>query len=465
MNGLAKIAQSTMSRLATDSVILLITMAQLPTSAYKGTRDYYPADKRVQNYIFSTWRTVAESFGYEEYSTPLLEPFELYAAKTGQEIVNEQTYTFTDRGDRTVVIRPEMTPSVSRMIAARQQETGYPARWYSVANFMRYERPQRGREREFWQLNVDLFGASGTAADAETITMAHALMKAFRATDKMHTIRINDRQLIEAMMHDYLELSTVQSELMIKLFDRKGKIPHEAFRDQAIEIFGEAKAPEGLKKIAKLISANDINNLPSELSSLDVVKNLKALFSTIYSAGVHNAVFDITLMRGFDYYTGMVFEVFDNHPDNNRAMFGGGRYDGLVSLFGGESVPTVGFAPGGTTMEVFLRSHELLPQLSSTTDVYMIVLGEAEKGAQKLARELRLEGINVAVDITGRKLDKQIKAAIKMSIPYLLFIGNKELENETYRLKDIKRETEQELSLERIVTTIEDYRGKNRDEL
>lgn len=440
-------------------------MAHLSTAPYKGTRDYYPADKRVQNYIFSKWRQVAESFGYEEYGAPLLEPLDLYAAKTGQEIVNEQTYTFTDRGGRVVAIRPEMTPTVSRMIAARQQETGYPARWYSIANYMRYERPQRGREREFWQLNVDLFGVSGTQADAEQILVAHSLMKAFGATEKMYTIRINDRQLIEAMMHDYLGLSTVQSEMMIKLFDRKGKIEPEAFRDQAIEIFGKEAAADGLKKIAKLITSNHIDTLPSALAELEPVKQLKELFTMIHAAGVRNAVFDVTLMRGFDYYTGMVFEVFDNHPENNRAMFGGGRYDGLVSLFGGEPVPTVGFAPGGTTMEVFLRSHELLPDLSSTTDVYMIVLGNSLRGAQKLARELREEGVNVAVDVTGRKLDKQIKAAVKMKIPYLLFVGEKELSEEIYRLKDVKHEKEYELSLERIVTTVEDYRGKNKDEL
>ena len=440
-------------------------MAHLSTNPYKGTRDYYPEDKRVQNYIFSTWRRVAESYGYQEYSTPLLEPLELYAAKTGQEIVSEQTYTFTDRGDRTVAIRPEMTPSVSRMIAGRRQETGYPARWYSIANFMRYERPQRGREREFWQLNVDIFGVAGTPADVETIQLAHSIMKAFGATEKMYTIRINDRELIEAMMRDYLGLSTVQAELMIKLFDRKGKIPHEAFRDQAVDIFGADRAPDGLKKIAKLISSNNIDTLPNELAELEPVKRLQDLFHAIHGAGVRNAIFDITLMRGFDYYTGMVFEVFDNHPENNRAMFGGGRYDGLVSLFGAEPVPTVGFAPGGTTMEVFLRSHELLPELSSTTDIYMIVLGEAERGAQKLARELREEGINVAVDITGRKLDRQIKAAVKMKVPYLLFVGEKEIADGIYRLKDVKHEREHELSFERIVTTVEDYRGKNRDDL
>lgn len=441
-------------------------MAYLSSAPYKGTRDHYPADKRIQNYIFSTWRKVVEGYGYEEYCTPLLEPLELYAAKTGQEIVNDQTYSFTDRGGRSVAIRPEMTPSVSRMIAARQQETGYPARWYSIANFMRYERPQRGREREFWQLNADIFGASGVDADAETILLAHAIMKAFGAKESMYTVRINDRQLIEAMMGDYLGLSTVQSELMIKLFDRKGKIPHESFRDQAIEIFGSEAAPAGLKKIAKLISSNSIDALPSELSDLPSVQALQELFHRIHAGGVRNAVFDITLMRGFDYYTGMVFEVFDNHPENNRAMFGGGRYDGLISLFGGEPVPTVGFAPGGSTMEVFLQSHDLLPELSSTTDIYMVVLGEKTlAGAHVLARQLREEGVNVAVDITGRKIDKQIKAAVKMKIPYLLFVGEKELSSEVYRFKDVKSEKEHELSLERIVTTVADYRGKNIDDL
>lgn len=444
---------------------LLSDMSALSNQPYKGTRDYYPDDKRVQNHIFNTWRRVVESFGYEEYGAPTLEPLELYAAKTGDEIVNEQTYSFTDRGDRTVAIRPEMTPTVSRMVAARQQEIGYPARWYSIANFMRYERPQRGREREFWQLNVDMFGASGPRADAEILLLAHQLMKAFGATEKMYTIRINSRELINSMMHDYLGLSPVQSELMIRLFDKKGKIPHEVFRDEAVEIFGPEAAPDGLKKIAKLISSHDINALPSELAELDSVKGLKELFTAIHAGGVRNALFDISLMRGFDYYTGMVFEVFDNHPDNNRAMFGGGRYDGLVGLFGGENVPTVGFAPGATMMEVFLRSHELLPELPSTTDLYMIVFPGAERGAQKLARQLREEGLKVAVDITGRKLDKQIKAAVKMHIPYMLFVGEKELADEVYRLKNVKQEKEQTLSLERVVTTIEDYRGLNSDDL
>lgn len=435
-------------------------MAHLASSSYKGTRDYYPADKRLQNYIFDVWRQVVERYGYEEYGAPLLEPLDVYAAKTGQEIVNEQTYQFVDRGGRNVAIRPEMTPSVSRMIAARQQETAFPARWYSIANFMRYERPQRGREREFWQLNLDIFGVAGVEADAEIITVCDAIMKEFGAPDNSYTIRINNRKLINYMMADYLQLDVVQSQLMIKLFDRKDKISVEQFNDQATDIFGSQAADEGLKKIAKLVGATTMADLPSEILDSDAVQEVRDLFTGLHDAGVGNAKFDISLMRGFDYYTGMVFEVFDNHPDNNRAMFGGGRYDGLVSLFGGEAVPTVGAAPGATTTEDFLRSHELIPKLPSTTDAYMIVIGDVHKGAQRLANMLRAEGVRVAIDITGRKLDKQIKAGIKAQIPYLIFVGEKELEDKLYRLKDIASESEEAMSLERIVTTIRDYRRR-----
>lgn len=436
-------------------------MASLSPQPYKGTRDYYPDDKRLQNYIFSTWRKVVESFGYEEYGAPILEPYEIFAAKTGQEIVNEQTYSFIDRGGRNVVIRPEMTPSISRMVAARRQELGYPARLYSIANFMRYERPQRGREREFWQLNVDVFGVAGVDADAEIITMADAIMKAFHAKPDMYKIRINSRKLINMMMADYLELDVMQAQLMIKLFDRKDKISHEEFRDQAAAIFDDNVSREGLRKISKLLSAKTMGELPEELLSNEAVVEVRALFTLLRERGVTNAVFDISLMRGFDYYTGIVFEVFDTHPDNNRAMFGGGRYDGLVGLFGVEPVATVGMAPGQTTMEDFLRSHKLIPKLRTATDVYVIVLGaDAMTGAHNLACGLRKEKVNVALDITGRKLDKQIKAAVKLGVPYMLFVGAKELEEELYSFKDVATEKEQKLSFERIVTTVADYRRK-----
>lgn len=434
-------------------------MSSLSSQPYKGTRDYYPEDKRLQNYIFGVWKKIAESYGYEEYMTPLIEPYEIYAAKTGQEIVNEESYNFVDRGGRNVMIRPEMTPSVSRLVATRRQEFGYPARLYSIANFMRYMRPQRGREREFWQLNADIFGVASVDADAEIIAMADAIMKAFKAKPEMYKIRINSRRLINVMMADYLELDVMQAQLMIKLFDRKDKISHEEFRDQAASIFDEEKSKSGLNKIAKLVSAKTMGELPEALLGGEAVEEVRALFTILRERGVTGATFDISLMRGFDYYTGIVFEVFDNHSDNNRSIFGGGRYDGLVGLFGVVPIATVGMAPGETTMEDFLTSHSLVPQLRSATDIYMIVLGsESMSGAQDLARALREEGINVAIDITARKLDKQIKAAIKLGAPYMLFVGAEELKDEVYNFKEVATSDEQKLSFERIVSTVKDYR-------
>ncbi|MGB3945968.1 MAG: histidine--tRNA ligase [Candidatus Saccharimonadales bacterium] len=437
-------------------------MSSLSTNSYKGTRDYYPSDKRKQNYIFGVWARTVRQFGYEEYGAPLLEPLEVYAAKSGQELVGEQTYRFTDRGDREVVIRPEMTPSISRMVAAKRQEMPYPARLFSIANFMRYERPQKGREREFWQLNADIFGVESILADAEIITLGSQIMKAFGATDEMYVVKINSRNLINAMMHDYLNLDPIQASLMVKLFDRKDKITHESFRDQAIEIFGSEQAKEGLAKLAQLVAAKGIETLPGEIAQHEAVDELRVLFSHLRSNRVMNAQFDITLMRGFDYYTGIVFEFFDTHPDNNRAMFGGGRYDGLVGLFGAEPISAVGMAPGLSMTEVFLETHGLMPELASTTEVYVAVLGENSiEGANQLAIRLRAEGVNAELDFTLRKIDKQIKTAVKKQIPYILFVGENELKQEKYNLKDTLSGTEESHSFERLVSRIKDRRHKH----
>lgn len=437
-------------------------MSSLSSQPYKGTRDFYPEDKRVQNYIFSAWKKVARSYGYDEYGAPLLEPLDVYAAKSGQEIVNEQTYSFTDRGDRVVAIRPEMTPTVSRMIAARRQEMPYPARLFSIANYMRYERPQRGREREFWQLNVDIFGAEGALTEAEIISMGADILNELGAKSSMYEIRINNRSVINFMMAQYLGLDGIQSQLMVKLFDRKNKISAEDFRDQAIDIFGETMAPDGLKKIAKLLSATSMAELPSEILNSNAVKEVQQLFTLLSSRGIKNARFDITLMRGLDYYTGTVFEFFDTDPENRRSLFGGGRYDGLVGLFGAEPISAVGMAPGYTMTELFLQTHDLLPKLISTTEVYLVVLGEdVQEGAARLATKLRNEGVNVELDISGRKIDKQLKTAVKKKIPYMIFVGAEEIKTDVYSFKDTVTTEEEKLSLERIVTRVKDFRRKN----
>lgn len=435
------------------SATITTDMASLSSESYKGTRDWYPADMRVREYIFDTWRTVMQRYGYEPYDAPLLEPLDLYAAKSGQELVSEQTYVFTDRGDRRVAIRPEMTPSVSRMIAARRQETPLPARWYSIAQFMRYERPQRGREREFWQLNADIFGADGAPAEAEIIELGASIMKQFGATDDMYVIRVNNRRVINYMMAQYLGLQPDQALAMIKLFDRKNKIAPEAFRDQAAEIFGD-DAKNGLQKIAQLLAAKTMADLPEAIRDSEAVKEVQELFTYLERADVKNATFDITLMRGFDYYTGTVFEFFDTHPENNRSLFGGGRYDGLVGLFGAEPLTAVGIAPGLTMIQLFLETHGLLPAARPTTQVYVVAFDGAVGGATQVAAKLRQQGINTELDFTNRKLDKKLKSALKKQIPYLLFVGEEELASGLYPFKVVATGAESKLTLAQVIENV-----------
>lgn len=425
-------------------------MTSLSPQPYKGTRDYYPEQKRIQNYIFDVWRRVAERFGYEEYGAPILEPLEIYAAKSGQELVNEQTYSFTDRGGRVVSIRPEMTPTISRMVAARRQEMAFPARLFSIANFMRYERPQRGREREFWQLNIDIFGVDSVAADVEVITIADAILKEFGAKSSDYVIRVNNRKFVTFMMAEYLGLDIAMATQMMKLFDRRSKITEQDFNDQALEILGEDRADE-LPKIKQIIDADSLKSLPEDLQRSQAMSEIKSVLTDLEQAGVSSVVFDASLMRGLDYYTGTVFEVFDTHPDNNRALFGGGRYDGLVGMFGAEPISAVGMAPGGTMLENFLEVHGLLPKNVSKTNLYIVVINDALADARRVAYQLRQSGLNVELDISGRKLDKQIKTALKKDIGYILFVGQKDADSGQYSLKNLADETEESLSIEQVV--------------
>lgn len=428
-------------------------MTVLTTQPYKGTRDYFPEEKRLQTYIFDTWRRVVQRYGYEEYGAPLLEPLELYAAKSGQELVSEQTYVFTDRGGRTVAIRPEMTPTVSRMVAARRQELAYPARLFSIANFMRYERPQRGREREFWQLNVDIFGSDTLTADAEILTIADAILKEFGAHPNDYTIRINSRGFIHSMMAEYLGLDSEHASQMIKLFDRRSKISDQDFNEQLSRIVGEGQE-DTLQKVAVILNARNLEALPGELKQSGSFAELRELFTMLEDRNISSAVFDATLMRGLDYYTGTVFEVFDTHPDNNRSLFGGGRYDGLVGLFGAEPVSAVGMAPGNSTIENFLEVHNLIPTLGSKTDVYIVTIGDSRSGAEATAAHLRAGGLNVEVDGTHRKLDKQLRAAIKKGIPYVMFVGEKDLVEGSFSLKNLADESEERMLISEIIDTL-----------
>lgn len=428
----------------------------LNTQPYKGTRDFYPEDKRVQSYMFGRMRQVCESFGYEEYDAPILEPTELYLSKGNQEIIDEQTYTFLDRGKRSVTIRTEMTPSVSRMVAGRRQELAYPLRWYSIPNCWRYERPQRGRLREFWQLNVDIFGVEGLEAEHEIITVADQVLQSYGATRKMYTILLGSRKLTNFLFGEYLGLTDTQRDMLIRLVDRMKKLERDSFLAQADAILAPSQRETGvLQKLTDLLSSRGLDDLPPEAKATQSAQDLRSLVAMLLGSGLDNVRFDVTLMRGFDYYTDIVFEVEDTDPENNRAMFGGGRYDGLVGMFGVEPVATVGFGMGDVTLENFLRSHQLLPELGPKTDLYVALIGgNIYAQAQKALTELREAGLRVAVDTSGRKLDKQLKSAEKQGVETVMFIGETELKDRVFEVKNLRTGQKATHSLERIATEL-----------
>lgn len=433
----------------------------LSTQPIKGARDFYPEDERLQKYIFAKWREVCERFGYEEYDSPILEPIELFLSKGNEEIINEQTYSFEDRGERKLIVRTEMTPSVSRMVAGRRQELAYPLRWYSIPQCWRYERTQRGRGREFYQLNVDIFGVEDAKADLEIIQVADAVLQSFGAKRTNYEIKINSRKLVDEFLLNVLKLDETQANTLRKLIDKRAKIEPTEFNGLIEAVFSPSQRDTDVsKQLLEFLDTEKIESLPASLQQLSSVKELIELIEQLKKSEVTNVQFDPSLMRGFEYYTDITFEVFDTNPENNRSMFGGGRYDGLVAMFGVEPVPTVGFGMGDIPLKNFLEVNNLIPELKSETDLYVIMLGDVYEPAQQVVKELREMGVNTAVDYTGRKLDKQIKAADKKGINYVLFIGDKELEDEQFTLKNLKTGAEEKHSLQRIVSTVKDHRKK-----
>jgi histidyl-tRNA synthetase len=425
---------------------------QLSTEPYKGVRDFYPEDYRLQDYIFNVWRKTLQSFGYEEYAASILEPTELYASKTSEEIVNEQTYTFIDRGERSVTLRPELTPTVARMIAARKRDLAYPVRWFSIPNLFRYERPQRGRLREFYQLNADIFGVEGKSADIEMIAIVSTLMKNFGIKESDFEIRVSSRRLLNAVMTEWYELDQEGSKKLQKLIDRKGKMPAEEFTAKAKEIAGDAFA---------FFSLDTDSEMYEEAMSLLPIKEAKeeldGIIADLEARGISNIVFDSELIRGFDYYTGTIFEVFDKHPDNNRALFGGGRYDDLLSLFGSEKVPAVGFGMGDVPIQNVLETYGLIPEnvKRSTTALALLCMNEEVLShAEKIADEVRAEGVNVAINASFKKIGDQIKYAEKTSIPYIMVIGEEEVASGSYKIKNIATGDEHTASTAQEIATI-----------
>ena len=419
----------------------------ISTQPYKGTRDFYPDDMRLRNWFFGKIRSALELASYEEYNGPMLESLDMYIAKSGEEIATKQTYNFADRGGRMVAIRPEMTPSVARIVAAKLGELNYPLKWFSIPNMYRYERPQHGRLREFWQLNVDIFGCDTYEADLDVIESAISVMRSFGADETMFKVRINNRRFFNDVIAAVCNTDAEGAKKVSKVVDRKGKVERESYEKDLFEL---GLNSEQIAKIDALYTMNvhDATSLcPDSVGSQELV----SLFEMLERTDLEKyCVFDFGIIRGLDYYTGTVFEVFDEAPENNRAMFGGGRYDNLVGMFAKNAkISGVGYGMGDVTLEDFLRTHDLIPDIYKS-GVKVLVTRFDDVPYEKyleLAQSLRELGVTASVYVGSKKFGKQIDYAVKGHYSHVLIMGASEAESGTVKVKNLETREESTLAL------------------
>ncbi|MBQ9806443.1 MAG: histidine--tRNA ligase [Clostridia bacterium] len=426
----------------------------LSTQPYKGTRDFYPAEMRLRNWFFGVIRDVLEKSAFDEYNGPMLESLDLYAAKSGEEIANEQTYNFTDRGERRLAIRPEMTPTVARMVAGKMGTLNFPLKWFSIPNMYRYERPQRGRLREFWQINVDIFGCDGFEADLECIASAINILRAYGADASMFTVHINNRRFFNDVISAIAGTDTEGSRRISKVIDKKNKIPREVYEQELTEL---GMSEEQIARVDALYSMNvyDATAIcPDSVGS----QELRQLFDALEKSGLDQyCVFDFGIIRGLDYYTGTVFEVFDNAPENNRAMFGGGRYDNLVGLFvKNAKISGVGYGMGDVTLENFLFTHKLVPETyGSGIKVLVTRFDDVPYEAYlALVDKLREAGIVTSIYLGTKKFGKQIDFAVKDGYSHIVVMGGDEHARGVIKLKNLASRDEQELTVEDTIALL-----------
>jgi len=407
----------------------------------KGMRQLYPGERRVEDYIVSGLTRAGRAYGFEEYEGPVLEPLELFLAKSGSELAREQSYNFTDKGGRELILRPELTPSLARMIAAGG-ELIYPVRWMSVPLCFRYERPQRGRVREFLQFNLDILGAPSPEAELEVILVLNRLMRGFGAVPGQFEIRYSSRKLASAVLAR-CGLKAESLEAAFAVIDKRDKLPSEKWESWVREIVGDSAYSEAVIRFSRCRSL-DAPWLVQLMAGDESLEELREFSRMLDTAGVEAAVFDPGVVRGLDYYTGIVFEVMDTGSENRRALCGGGRYDDLVGLFGGRGVSGVGFGLGILTLKLFLETYDLLPAILSEAppvELFIAALSQEQRAfVLNLAEKLRNDGLSVETGLGGKNLRSQFTLADKRCIEFIAVVGPREIEEGRVNLKRSGRE-------------------------
>jgi len=393
----------------------------------KGTREFYPEQMALRNFIHEKVRAASQAFGYQEWDGPFIETIDLYAAKSGEELVKKQSFTFQDRGGDYVTLRPELTPSLARMIAAKQGELTFPVRWWSFGPFWRYEQPQKGRSREFFQWNIDMIGVDSPEADAELIAVAATFLRSVGLTPDLATIYVNSRSLMD-LEFNALDIPIEKRLDVSNLVDRRSKLEPAKWDAYAIEIGLSQTQVSGLKNI---------------LGNFDLWKKsdeLARLFPVLEALGVNDYVkFDPNIMRGLLYYTGTVFEAFDKSGSVKRSILGGGRYNNLLADVGGNPLAATGFAMGDVITGIILQEKGLVPEFIPSPAPVLVTIFDAslQRESFALAAELRRGGLNVACYPEPAKLQKQFKYADKMKVRVAITLGPDEIANNQVAVKNL----------------------------
>jgi histidyl-tRNA synthetase len=418
--------------------------------ALPGFRDFYPDELALRNHIFATWREVARRYGFQEYDGPPLEPLELYTDKSGAEIV-QQLYAFEDKGGRKVALRPEMTPTLARMVGAHAQALKKPIRWFSIPQLFRYERQQRGRLREHFQLNMDILGETSALADAELIAAAIDIMRAFGLTQTDVKARVSDRRVLRALLLGR-GITEAQLPTAFEAIDKSERVPQEAFA----EIL--AKAAIGKRETDAVFEIAALRGLDAVAAALGKVPGgeeagepLRQAVAALEAMGLGDFVaVDLTIVRGLAYYTGIVFELFDTGK-SLRAICGGGRYDGLLKALGGVDLPALGFGMGDVVLGELLKARGPADQASTKLDAFLIaVSGEDVAPVLKLAHELRDRGVAVEYGLRPAAIRKQLELAAARGARRAIIVGPDERAAGEVVVRDLKAGTEARVPIAKL---------------
>lgn len=425
-----------------------------------GFREFYPDALARRNHLFRVWRQTANAFGFAEYDAPVLEPLDLYKTKSGDEI-EAQLFSFKDKGDRDVALRPEMTPTVCRMVGARANALKRPIKWFSIAEYYRYERAQKGRERAFFQFNADLFGEPGPEAEIELIALLTQCLRAFGLTERDFYIRLSDRNLWFFYL-EALGLDEPRIRAVLAAVDKFEKAGDDAFRPYA-EQFGPLDAT--LKsKVLDFLKIKTLAALEQALAPVGGDKlaarlaDWRKLLAGLDAMGLSPFIeVDLGVVRGLAYYTGFVFEAFDRQGEL-RAIAGGGRYNDLVAKLGGPDLPAVGFAIGDVTLALLLEARGLMPAFVQASDVYCVIGGPAERRAAFAdIHSLRAAGFRVDYPLKEVAFGKQFKLAADSGAKLALIYGTDEVARNVVKVRDLTSRTESEIPRDQVQTIVRDF--------